>query len=86
MTDNIPAEIPNMAQRAVMQCLSLDAWKIVARLPISAGESTVNRLLHHGWIEGQGEKQHTANRLTRAGLDAMRMPIMRSTSQLAELG
>jgi DNA-binding PadR family transcriptional regulator len=35
----------------------------------------LSRLLHHGWIESRGEKQHTAIRLTPAGLKAMRSPI-----------
>jgi DNA-binding PadR family transcriptional regulator len=42
---------------------------------IPAGELMLSRLLHHGWIESRGEKQHTAIRLTPAGLKAMRSPI-----------
>jgi hypothetical protein len=38
MTGKQSAEFPNMAQRAVMQYLSLDDWKVAARLPIPAGE------------------------------------------------
>ena len=38
MTGKQSAEFPNMAQRAVMQYLSLDEWKVAARLPIPAGE------------------------------------------------
>ena len=68
--------VPNMAQRAVMQYLSLDDWKIAARLPSPAGELTLSRLLHHGWIESRGEKHHTAIRLTPAGLEAMRSLII----------
>lgn len=66
------AEVPNMSQRAVMQYLSLDDWKIVAHLPIPAGEMMLNRIRDHGWIESRREKQHTALRLTPAGLEAMR--------------
>jgi hypothetical protein len=69
------AEVPNMAQRTLLQYLSMDDWKIVAHLPIPAGELMLSRLLHYGWIESRGEKQHTAIRLTPAGLKAMRSPI-----------
>jgi hypothetical protein len=75
MSGKNPAEVPNMAQRTLLQCLSIDNWKIVAHLPIPAGELMLSRLLHHGWIESRGEKQHTAIRLTPAGLKAMRSPI-----------
>jgi hypothetical protein len=50
-------------------------WKIVAHLPIPASELMLSRLLHLGWIESRGEKQHTAIRLTPAGFKAMRSPI-----------
>jgi hypothetical protein len=69
------AEVPNMAQRTLLQYLSMDDWKIVAHLPIPAGELMLSLLLHYGWIESRGEKQHTAIRLTPAGLKAMRSPI-----------
>ena len=48
--------VPNMAQRAVMQYLNLDDWKMAARLPSPTGELMLSRLLHHGWIESRGEK------------------------------
>ena len=38
MTDQHTAEVPNMPQRTVMQCLSLDDWKVVAHLPVPVGE------------------------------------------------
>ena len=38
MTGKQSAEFANMAQRAVMQYLSLDDWNIAARPPIPAGE------------------------------------------------
>jgi hypothetical protein len=69
------AEVPNMSQRAVMQCLGLDDWKIVAHLPIPAGQMMLNRIRDHGWIESRREKQHTALRLTPAGLQAMRSVV-----------
>ena len=75
MTCKHSAEVPNMAQRAVMQYLSLDDWKIAARLPIPAGELMLSRIRIYGWIEIQGEKHHTAIRLTPAGLQAMRSAI-----------
>ena len=59
-----------------MQYLSLDDWKIAARLPSPAGELMLSRLLHHGWIESRGDKHHTAVRLTPAGLEAMRSLII----------
>ena len=68
------AEVPDMRQRTILH-LSLADWRMVDRLPISAGEMTLSRLLHHGWIESRGEKQHKAVRLTPAGLEAMRSPI-----------
>ena len=75
MTGKQSAEFPSMAQRAVMQYLSLDDWKIAARLPIPAGELLLNRMRSYGWVEIQGEKHHTAIRLTPAGLQAMRSAI-----------
>jgi len=75
MTSKNSVEVPNMRQRTVLQHLSLADWKMVDRLPVSAGEMTLSRLLHHGWIESRGEKQRTAVRLTPAGLAAMRSPI-----------
>ena len=75
MTGRQSAEFPNMAQRAVMQYLSLDGWKIAARLPIPAGELLLNRIRSYGWVEIQGEKHHTSIRLTPAGLQAMRSAI-----------
>lgn len=68
--------VPNMAQRTVMQYLSLDDWKIVAHLPIPAGEMTLSRIRDYGWIESRGEKHRTAIRLTPAGLKAMLSPII----------
>ena len=75
MTGKQSAEFPNMAQRAVMQYLSLDDWKIAARLPIPAGELLLNLIRSYGWVEIQGEKHHTAIELTPAGLQAMRSAI-----------
>ena len=75
MTGENSAEVPNMRQRTVLQHLSLTDWKKVDRLPVKASELTLSRLLQHGWIESRGEKQHTAVRLTPAGLKAMRSPI-----------
>jgi hypothetical protein len=72
MTGQNLAEVPNMPQRTVMQCLSLDDWKVVAHLPISVGKLMVSRLLDYGWIESRSEKQGKAIRLTPAGLNALR--------------
>ena len=58
-----------------MQYLSLDDWKIAARLPIPAGELMLSRIRNLGWIEIRGEKHHTAIKLTPAGLKAMRSAI-----------
>jgi hypothetical protein len=69
------AEFPNMAQRAVMQYLTLDDWKIAARLPIPAGELMLSRIRKYGCIEIRGGKHHTAIKLTPAGLKAMRSAI-----------
>jgi hypothetical protein len=76
MTGKNPAEVPNMAQRTLLQCLSMDDWKIVAHLPIPAGELMLSRMREYGWIESRGEKHKTAIRLTPAGLKAMRSPIV----------
>ena len=54
MTGKQSAEFPNMAQRAVMQYLSLDDWKVAARLPIPAGELMLSRIRNYGWIETEG--------------------------------
>jgi hypothetical protein len=35
----------------------------------------LNRIRSYGWVEIQGEKHHTAIRLTPAGLQAMRSAI-----------
>jgi len=75
MTGKQSAEFPNMAQRAVMQYLSLDDWKVAARLPIPAGELMLSRIRNYGWIEIRGEKHHTAIKLTAAGFQAMRSAI-----------
>ena len=73
VTGKNSAEVPNMTQRTVLQCLSLDDWKIVAHLPIPLGEMMLSRMYDCGWIEIRGdEKQHTAIRLTPAGLKSMR--------------
>ena len=74
MTGRHSAEFPNMAQRAVMQYLSLDDWKIAGRLPIPASELMLSRIRSCGWIETRGEKQHTAIKLTPAGHEALRKP------------
>jgi predicted solute-binding protein len=55
------AEVPNMSQRTVMQCLSLDDWKVVAHLPVPVGELMVSRLLDYGWIESRSEKARQSN-------------------------
>ena len=64
-----------MTQRTIMQYLSLDDWKIAARLPIPAGELMLSRIRNYGWIELRSEKQHTAIKLTPAGHEAMRSAI-----------
>lgn len=69
------SEVPNMSQRALMQYLSLDDWKVASRLPVPAGELMLSRLHDNGWIEIQGEKQHMEIRLTLAGHKAMRSLI-----------
>jgi hypothetical protein len=74
MTGRHSTEFPNMAQRAVMQYLSLDDWKIAARLPIPAGELMLSRIRNFGWIEIRGEKRRTAIKLTPEGYKALRKP------------
>src|SRR4029077_20077207 len=83
VTGKHSAEFPNMSQRTIMQYLSRDNWKIAARLPIAAGELMLSRLHNYGWIEIQGEKQHTAIKLTPAGHEAMRSAI-KTTRRLVE--
>ena len=72
-----------MAQRTIMQYLSLDDWKIAARLPIPAGELMLSRIHNYGWIEIRGERQHTAIKLTPAGREAMRL-VIKTTRRLLE--
>jgi len=78
MSNKSSPKVPNMSQGAVMQCLSLDDWKMAAHLPIPAGEMMLNRICDYGWAESRREKQHTALKLTPAGLKAMRSVIKRS--------
>jgi hypothetical protein len=85
VTGKHSAEFPNMAQRTIMQYLSLDDWKIAARLPIPAGELMLSRIRNCGWIELRSEKQHTAIKLTPAGHEAMRSAI-KTTRRLVEPG
>ena len=63
-----------------MQYLSIDDWKVAARLPIPAGEMMLSRIRNYGWIEIRGEKHRTAIKLTPARLEAMRsaMPACRA--------
>ena len=75
MTGKDSAEVPNMRQRTVLQHLSLADWRKIDRLPVSAGEMTLSRLLYHGWIECRGDQHRMAIRLTPAGLEAMRLLI-----------
>ena len=82
VTGKHSAEFPNMAQRTVMQYLNLDDWKIVARLPIPASELMLSRIRSYGWIEIRGEKQHTAIKLTPAGLKAMRSGHLKPSAAL----
>ena len=49
MTGKNLAEIPNMTQRTVLQCLNLDDWKIVAHLPIPLGEMMLSRMCDY-WL------------------------------------
>ena len=82
MTGKNLDEVLNMRQRTVLQYLTVADWRLVNRLPISAGEMTLSRLAHQGWIEIRGEKQHTEARLTPAGLKAMRSPIGKPSAGL----
>ena len=82
MTGKNSAEVPNMRQRMVLQHLSLADWRMADRLPVSAGEMTLSRLLHHGWIESRSEKQRATVRLTPAGLKALRSPIGKPSTGL----
>ena len=75
MTGKKPDEILNMTQRTILQYLTLTDWKMLKRLPIPAGEMTVSRLVHQGWIEIRGELPNAEVRLTPAGLNAMRSRI-----------
>jgi|GraSoiStandDraft_30_1057271.scaffolds.fasta_scaffold625941_1 hypothetical protein len=74
--ENAPA--PNMSQRAVMQVLSVEDWKIVALLPIPVGEILLKRIHEYGWVEIRGEKYQTAIKLTQSGLAAMRSVLKKS--------
>ena len=81
VTGKNSTEVPNMTQRTVLQCLSLDDWKIVAHLPIPLGEMMLSRMYDCGWIEIRGGEKHiTAIRLTPAGLKSMRL-VKPSTSR-----
>ena len=75
MSDTGSGAVPNMPQRALMQCLSLDVWMLSERLPVRAGEIMINRLLLNGWIESRGEAHRREIRLTLSGVKAMRTRI-----------
>ena len=68
-------EAANMSQRAIMQCLSLTEWRLAARLPVPAGAVTLDRMHSRSWIELRGTKAQIEIRLTRSGLEAMRVPV-----------
>jgi hypothetical protein len=57
--ENAPA--PNMSQRAVMQVLSVEDWKIVALLPIPVGEILLKRIHEYGWM-GRDTRRKIPNR------------------------
>jgi hypothetical protein len=80
MTGKNSNKIFDMRKRTVLQYLTVTDWRMVNRLPISAGEMTLSGLVHHGWIEIRGEKQHTEVRLTPAWLKAMRSPILKPSA------
>jgi hypothetical protein len=50
------------------------------------GQRMLNRLYDYGWIKIQGERQHTAIRLTPAGLEAMRSVILKPSAGLSRSG
>ena len=52
--------------------------KIVAHLPVPAGELKLKRISDYGWIETRRDKHHTAVRLTPEGIPKPR--------RLVELG
>jgi len=74
-----PPYVANPSQRrapcAPSRCMIIIPRTASARLPIPAGELLLNRIRSYGWVEIQGEKHHTAIRLTPAGLQAMRSAI-----------
>jgi hypothetical protein len=75
MTVRISDKVPDMRKRSVLQYLTVTDWNKLNRLPIPAGEMTVSRLVHQGWIEIRGENHNAEVRLTEAGLKAMRSRI-----------
>ena len=82
MTGKNSDGVLNMRKRTVLQYLSVTDWKMVDRLPIAAGEMTLSRMVHQGWIEIRGENQRREVRLTPAGLAAMRSPIGKPSAGL----
>ena len=77
------AEFPNMAQRAVVQFLSLDDWKVAACLPIPAGELMLSRIRNYGWIEIRGKSTIRQSSSPRRGSRRCGRPF--ETSRLVEL-
>jgi len=74
MTGKQSAEFPNMAQRAVMQYLSLDDWKVAARLPIPAGELMLSRI--RNMVGSRSEVKSTIRQSSSPhGFQAMRSAI-----------
>ena len=75
-------EVLNMRQRTVLQYLNVTDWRLANRFPVSAGEMTLSRLVHRGWIEIRRENQHIEVRLAPRGsrqcereFEAIRRPV-----------
>ena len=75
-----------MRQRTVLQHLSLADWRMIDRLPVSAGEMTLSRLLQHGWIECRGEKWHAAVRTHPSGAQGDAVTDFEAIRRLLGLG
>jgi len=75
MTDKTPGPTVTAVQRQLMQYLRSGNWKIVAKIPVSASPTTLDRISSYGWIERRGGGPRSEIKLTPAGLVALQARI-----------
>jgi hypothetical protein len=66
---------PNAPQRLVLQRLSTDQWRTVAKLKVVVADGLLSRLISNGWVEQRGHGRALELKLTSVGLEALREKI-----------